>query len=257
MTKKQEDWEAILSTNDLPLEDRVSPVFSSDDIKKATGGREPRLVCSMDSRKSVPEILRKQGLFVLPVQNGKYRLVKGKGYQHLPAIERPPKKWKHQIGFELTTRHGGSGEDPHLLHAYNTGLLSKFTDIDELYQTTAGRRYSTEFEFCVGDSRPLRVNSVQFQVDGLFEGPDDIVVVEAKAGSRDDFITRQLYYPYRHYRKEANKSIRTIFFIYDEDEETYSLWEYGFSDPYDYASIELQEAQRFRITPTEHRLDEF
>jgi hypothetical protein len=257
MTKKQEAWTAILAEYGLELDRYVSPPVTADQIKQATDGEEPRIVCSMDSRASVPDVLRERGLFVLSVRNGEYRLVEGKGYEDLPPIDDAPEPWSHEIGFDLVTRHGGSGEDPYLLHAYNTGLLSDFTGIDSLYQTTAGRRYSTRFEFTVGPSRSLTVDGVQFQVDGLFEGPDDIVVVEAKAGARDDFIIRQLYYPYRHYKEQTDKNIRTIFFVHDETNGIYNFWEYRFNDPSDYASIELQQAEKFQISPTHHTLNEY
>ncbi|WP_416838757.1 type II restriction enzyme [Haloferax sp. DFSO52] len=257
MTKKQDDWQAILDHLDLTFENGVSSTFDSVDIKYATGDREPRLVCSMDSRSSVPPVLKNDDLFVLPVRNGVYRLVQGKGYEELPFIDGAPTSWNNKIAFDLVTRHGGEGEDPHLLHAYNTGLLSNFLGIDELYQTTAGRRYSTAFKFRVGDSKTISVDGVQFQVDGLFEGENDIVIVEAKAGSRDDFITRQLYYPYRHYATEHDKTVRTVFYIYDESAGVHFLWEYSFDDPHDYTSLFVERSGKYRIDDPQSNLSEF
>lgn len=256
MGLKQDAWKAILSSYDLTLSQRVSPEVTAQEIKDATGGREPRLVCSMDSRHSVPEVLQQRGLFVLPVRNGVYRLVEGKGYEELPSIDGSPETWAHSLWFNFATREG-SGEDPHLLYTYNTGLLSEFTGVDSLYQTSVGRRRSTRFEFKVGPSRPLTVEGVQFQVDGLFESSDEIIVVEAKVGAREDFLIRQLYYPYRHYDEETTKGVRTVFFVYDEDSDIYNFWDYHFNDPYDYASVELQGARKFRISPTEPDLDEY
>jgi hypothetical protein len=99
----------------------------------------------------------------------------------------------------------------------------------------------------VGSSRPIPVNSVQFQVDGLFESKDEIVIVEAKAGTRDDFIIRQLYYPYRHYAAEHDKTIRTVFYIYDEGTGVNYLWEYSFDDPQDYTSLTVERSEKYRI----------
>jgi hypothetical protein len=257
MTKKQEDWKAILSHLDPTFDEGVSPKFDSADIKEATGGREPRLVCSMDSRSAVPPVLEESGLFVLPVRNGVYRLVKGRGYEKLPPIDGPAHRWEDSIGFDLVTRYQGRGEDPALLHAYNTGLLSDFLDVDDLYQTTAGRRYSTDFEFRVGPSREIAVDSVQFQVDGLFESKDDIVIVEAKAGVRDDFIVRQLYYPYRHYAAEHNKTVRPVFYVYDEKAGVHSIWEYDFEEPKDYTSLTVERRGKFRIGGGQRDISEF
>lgn len=257
MTKKQEDWQAILNHCDLEIVDGVSPEFDSQDIKEATGGREPRLVCSMDSRESVPPVLENRNLFVLPVRNGVYRLVEGKGYEELPLVEGASRTWNHDIGFNLVTRCGGSGEDPHLLHTYNTGLLSSFLGIEELYQTTTGRRYSTEFEFCVGSSRRISVDGVQFQVDALFEGESDIVIVEAKAGKRNDFIIRQLFYPYCHYATMHDKTVRTVFYVYDEDTSVHRLWEFTFDDPQNLSSLTRRRSRKFRIDAIQRDISEY
>ena len=55
-----------------------------------TSDREVRVIAKIDSREDLPQILRDKELFVLPIKNGEYILVKGEGYHDLqpaPKIE--------------------------------------------------------------------------------------------------------------------------------------------------------------------------
>lgn len=255
MTLKEQAWSKIREQKDIEWENGVSSKISSSDIKEITG-EEPRLVSSMDSRDKVPEALAKDDLFVLPVNNGEYKLVEGKGYHNLEPMEDEPIVHESSIPFELATTTGES-EDRYVKHAFNTGLISRFTGINQLFQGISSRKYSDEFSFHVGENGPITASSVQFQVDGLFEGEDSVVIMEAKADARDNFLIRQLYYPYRHYGDNINKKMKSIFFLYDKEEDTYNFWEYSFRDPNDYSSIQLERSQSYRIEKTDVDVEEY
>jgi len=257
---KKTAWEDILDEHALSLNQGVSPPLTSQEIKAATDGEEPRTVCYMDSRESVPDSLHQDDLFVLPIENGVYKLVEGKGFADLPKIETSIERWEHEIPFEFDT-NDGSGEDQYLQYAFNTGLIDEFTDSDNLYSTSSGRRHSNRFRFNVGRSQPITAEGVQFQVDGLYEGPDQIIIVEAKVNRggerRRDFLIRQLYYPYRHYNALSEKTVRTVFMVYNQNADLYQFWEYSFDSETDYASISLETSQRYRIQSQQSRLSQF
>src|SRR3989442_11963349 len=106
-----------------------------------------------------------------------------------------------------------------------------------------GRKFSPPFSFRVDGSPVLHVDGVQVEIDGGFEGEHTFVALEAKVNRGDDFIIRQLYYPFRFWQetfkaKGAVKEVRPIFFVYDSPSETYNFWEYRFQDPADYESIQ-------------------
>lgn len=255
MTVRDEAWTALLDALDIRIDRKVSNEITAQDIKDVTG-REPRIVCSMDSHDKLAAPLQDRGMFVLPVRNGVYRLVQGLGYHDLEAPSGDVEEHHSTIPFEFVTTTGAA-EDRYLQYAYNTGLLSEFTGYDDIYQTSVGRKFSNAFRFRVGDSRPLDVEGVQFQVDGLFEGHEAVLIVEAKADQRESFIVRQLYYPYRHYDGDADKDIRTFFFLHDDDNDRYKFWEYVFRDPEDYASIQLRQAKEYVVRRREPDLQEF
>lgn len=69
-------------------------------------------------------------------------------------------------------------------------------------------------EFFVGPVGPVGVKTgVQVEVDLGCEGRRDIVLIEAKVGQPQDFIIRQLFYPYRKWKPEIpQKRVRPWFF---------------------------------------------
>jgi hypothetical protein len=72
------------------------------------------------------------------------------------------------------------------------------------------------------------------------------LIIEAKNRKCDDFLIRQLYYPYRLWRsKVTNKRIIPIFLTISND--VFSFFIYRFTDELNYNSIELIEQKNFII----------
>jgi hypothetical protein len=67
----------------------------------------------------------------------------------------------------------------HLDYAYAASLIRTFTEDPSLVLTIRGRKYTPEFEFYVG-KQPIKVSSVQTEVDAGYEGKNQVVLVEAK-----------------------------------------------------------------------------
>ena len=62
----------------------------------------------------------------------------------------------------------------------------------------------------------------------------------------EDFIIRQLYYPYRHWKTKITKEIIPIFFTYDNG--IYNIFIYKFDDLNNYNSIKLKFVKRFVLS---------
>jgi hypothetical protein len=68
-------------------------IINAEQIKQATtqftktNEREVRILCKQDSRENRPEIFIENNLFLLPVKNGEYAIVKGEGYIDIPEIQ--------------------------------------------------------------------------------------------------------------------------------------------------------------------------
>ena len=237
MSGLHEAWELI------PLEGELSLV-SATDIKRLTG-EEPRLMTKWDHSARLPPALKRAGKFILPIKNGHYAVLTGVGY-HAPEPCPPPINHPRQHTFELVTSREGTSESQYLDLAYNSGLFSHFLDEPLLYPTIRGRKYSPSFELRVG-AHNLSVASVQLEVDIGYEGPDCIVLVEAKIGECEDFHLRQLYYPYRSWLSLSSKRVRPVFFTYEPATAIYRFREYAFDPPEVYQTPRLVKATAYRL----------
>ena len=247
MNKYWKPWEEIISILETGPYSGSVRVITAVQIKKWSG-LEPRLMTKFDKRDEMPPALLERKLFILPVTNGKYGLAPGDGFFDLPGI--PGQETVHccTLPFQLESSDYGNSEAGRVDMAFNSGLLSRFTGIDRLYPTIRGRKYSPRFTFRVGEVDFPPVKSVQVEVDGGYEGRDQIVLLEAKVGRWDSFHLRQLYYPYRFWTEAVpKKRIRPIFFMFDPADSLYYLYEFEFEDPYDYLSVRCIRAVKYRL----------
>jgi len=210
----------------------------------SVGQKEVRILCKHDSREDRPDIFIKKNLFLLPVKNGKYVIVKGEGYVDIPAIEKTQEIYQSQLDFALDTSLVGDSEMQHLDFAYASSLIRTVMNDDTLVLTIRGRKYTPEFSFFVGKHQ-IQVQSVQTEVDAGYEGKSQVVLVEAKNSKTQNVIIRQLYYPFRQWQTHTTKPVVTLFF--EKRADTYSIWNFRFKDIRDYNSIELVMSGRFRI----------
>lgn len=209
-----------------------------------TGEKEVRILCKMDSRSDLPAIMRDNGLFLMPVKNGNYAIVKGEGFMDIPDIEGDPEEYQTKLDFDLDTSLIGNSEMQHLDFAYASSLIRTFTDDSSLVLTIRGRKYTPEFTYKIGNAT-LETASVQTEVDAGYEGRDKVVLVEAKNTSTKNTIIRQLYYPYRQWSEHTNKKVITLFF--EKRLNEYLIWQYEFTDKNDYNSVKLIKSKKYKI----------
>jgi hypothetical protein len=245
MNKSFTHWDKIFDTK--KFDTSVDLHFISADEIKAITSAEPRILAKMDSSNDVPPIFKKYGYFLLPVKNGQYAIVRGNGFHELEKREAST-EYTSRIRFALTTAGRGMSEMQYLDYGFNSGALEHILASDQpLYQSIRGREYTKPFSFNVGTSH-LDTGSVQIEVDAGFEGEDKIVLMEAKVKTPEDFIIRQLFYPYNHFRAIApQKEIIPVFFTYEPKEKSYNYWIYEFVDAGNYNSIQLKERRSLTI----------
>ncbi len=233
----------------IDLRNDVSFV-TAQEIKQFTGKTEPRILAKMDTEDDLPDVFRRSGVFVLPIDRRTYAIVHGSGYHNTEQMN-GASPTIHEATLPLTliemAEKGPTSEGRYLEHAYNTGLLERFLDVKPLFGYLSGRTITPQFSFFVGGVK-LEVKGAQIELDRAYVDGGQIVIAEAKIGIPRSFIIRQLYYPFRTYSaQEPNRAIRTILFAYDNQAQTYNLWEYRFTDPSRYNSIELVKSGRFRF----------
>lgn len=246
MTIKQDAWEKLIQYKKIDLSKQTN-FITSEEIKKITG-EEPRLMAKFDSFKELPPSFKKHKVFILPLRNSQYVIVKGTGFHNLEPVKENTKIFKSRLPFKLLSHDQGESEMQHIDYAYNSGLVEEFANRGNLYLTIRGRKYSPAFEFKVDGSPVLKAQSVQVEVDAGFEGRKNIVVVEGKIHTPEDFIIRQLYYPFRFWKAIIpEKEVLPIFFTFDSSSKSYNFWEYRFKNPNNYESIELIRNSTFQI----------
>ncbi len=246
-------WEVIFKHHNI-LEHNFNEApfyITAEQIKRATAHftrtneREVRILCKQDFREDRPRVFIENDLFLLPVRNGEYAIVRGEGYVDIPSLTGAEiVEYKNKMDFNLDTSRVGNSEMQHLDFAYATSLVRTFLGDDTLVLTIRGRKYTPRFSFRVGSQR-IAVEGVQTEVDAGYEGREQVVLIEAKNSYTDNVIIRQIFYPFRQWQYHTSKKVKTLFF--EKREGLYSFWEFDFADPDDYNSIRLVKSGRFKI----------
>ncbi|QLH08922.1 type II restriction enzyme [Candidatus Nitrosotenuis sp. DW1] len=240
--RKLEKWSDIVTKLDLNLNEKTN-IVTAKQIKSITG-EEPRLMAKIDQREDLPSIFKKHNVFILPLDRQSYAILQGKGYHTLEPMDFDGEKYLTDNPFPVSSA-GIESESTYLDYAYATGLLSRFTHVDNLFLATRGRRTTPQFDFSVGGTN-LSVKGAQIEIDAGYENVEQIVLVEGKIGVPNTFIIRQLYYPYRAVHSDK-KSTRTIFFCYDPKEYAYLFYEYDFQSPFQYDSMKFVRSGKYNI----------
>ncbi|OIO30848.1 hypothetical protein AUJ77_01735 [Candidatus Nomurabacteria bacterium CG1_02_43_90] len=245
-------WKKIFEDYKITKHDfSKSPFYiSAKDIKKSvqdfknTAEKEVRILCKMDTRESVPDVMKENGLILLPVKNGYYVILKGEGYLDIPDIKGDAEIYNTKLDFDLDTAKIGNSEMQHLDFAYASSLIRTFMEDPTLVLTIRGRKYTPEFSYKIGN-QTIETQGVQTEVDAGYEGRDKIVLIEAKNSSTKNTIIRQLYYPYRQWSEHTNKKVFLLFFEKRVDE--YLIWQYEFKKKDSYDSIKLVKSKKYKI----------
>nr|WP_051044111.1 hypothetical protein [Baaleninema simplex] len=135
------------------------------------------------------------------------------------------------------------------------------TDIleEETLFTVFGRMSTGRFDYEIYNSRTntnqnVTVENAQCEVDGGFEGASKFAIIEAKCQSVDDFIIRQLYYPYRLWKLKLSKEVVPIFLSISNN--IFTFYVFKFYDLYQYNSIQIKSMHRYCIGQYEIELSD-
>ncbi|OGI17018.1 MAG: hypothetical protein A3J63_03235 [Candidatus Moranbacteria bacterium RIFCSPHIGHO2_02_FULL_40_12b] len=229
-----------------PFPISASQIKNSVQRFKQTAEKEVRILCKQDTRKSRPKVFQNNDLFLLPVKNGFYNIIKGDGYVDIPKITSKEIIYSSKLAFNLDTSQVGDSEMQHLDFAYASSLIRTFMGDQTLVLTIRGRKYTPNFSFFVNKQK-INVSSVQTEVDAGYEGKNQVVLVEAKNSKTTDTIIRQLYYPFKQWQIHTKKKVVTLFFEKDHKTGIYSIWKFEFKNVNDYSSIKLVKSGRYKI----------
>ena len=81
------------------------------------------------------------------------------------------------------------------------------------------------------------MRNAQIEIDGGYEGQTKLALIEAKNTKCEDFLIRQMYYPYRAWADRISKTVVPIFMTFSND--VFSFFVYEFQEQGAYNSLVL------------------
>ena len=114
-------------------------IITAEQIKQATAHfkktneKEVRILCKQDSREVRPQVFIDHNVFLLPIRNGEYAIVKGEGYVDIPSIDTEAIIYTSKLDFKLDTSKVGNSEMQHLDFAYAASLIRSFLNCNSQY----------------------------------------------------------------------------------------------------------------------------
>lgn len=245
-------WEALFERYDIlsRIEAEGKFIISASQIKEY---REPRLMAKFDHGINLPQIFAENDLAILPISRGDYVISYFKAYQPFETLDTTITRTRLPFGLQSFDMNNIPSEAIAINAALASGMLSDFLGEDLLYPTVAGRMGSGQFDFYIQNSHTkmpteVSVNNSQIEIDAAFEGGKSLALFEAKRDLSDDFLVRQLYYPFRTWSSRITKRVRPIFLVYSNG--IFHLYEYEFSNPDLYNSLVLIRHKNYSIEDT-------
>ena len=252
MSKNDEAWEKLFREHEIFSRVERDGFFkiSAAQIKKF---REPRLMTKFDHKINLPKIFSSNNLSILPVTRGDYLIGHFDTWQKFEGIDSPIIRASLPQHLQTLDSENIFSEAVALNCAFASGIIADFTGAEKIFPTVAGRMSSGVFDFKINDTqknfrRAVNVNNSQIEIDAAFEGKNFLTLLEAKRDLSEDFLIRQLYYPYRAWQNKITKPIKTIFLVYSNG--IFYLREYFFEEPSNYNSLRLVRQKRYSVENT-------
>ena len=230
--------------------------ISSDQIKEF---REPRLMAKFDHKNNLPKIFQDNKLSILPITRGEYVIGNFDCYHEFETANEKIFKFSLPNYIQSLDCENIFSESIALNVAFAAGIIADFIEDEEIISTVAGRMSSGTFDFDIinrknNSSYNLQVQNSQIEIDAAYEGLKYLAIFEAKRELAEDFLIRQLYYPYRTWSEKIAKSVKTVFFVYSNG--IYRLYEYKFENPQNYNSLKLVKQKNYSVEDTTINLEE-
>ena len=250
-------WQKIFEKYDILSHVAQNKIFriSSTQIKEF---REPRLMAKFDHNANLPPIFAKNNLSILPVTRGNYVIGEFNCYKKFENLTEKICKVSLPDYIQSLDCENIFSETIALNIALAAGIIEDFVEDEKIISTVAGRMSSGTFNFEISGSNNslynIQVQNSQIEIDAAFEGIQHLALFEAKCDIAEDFLIRQIYYPYRTWREKISKPVKTIFLVYSNG--IYRLYEYFFENPQNYNSLKLINQKNYSVEDTRINLEE-
>ncbi len=249
MSKSKNDiaWEQIFEKHKIiekiSIEGHIS--ISSTDINKF---REARLMTKFDHKSQLPKLFADNNFSILPTSRGGYVIGTFDTFCDFNTDDIDVSKIEFPTFLESLDHKDITSEATAINCAFVTKILHDFTGEDNLLPTVSGRMSSSSFDFNINSSKGLfkvSVGNSQIEIDGGYEGDNSLNLIEAKNYISEDFLVRQLYYPYKLWNNKITKQVRPIFLTYTNG--IFHLREYTFVNVNHYNSLVLVKQKKYAV----------
>lgn len=251
-------WESLFEVHHILDEINKNGVYKIS-AKVINTKREARLMTKFDHHIQLPSIFKQNHLTIQPDSRGSYIIGRFKSYESLPKesftdIQEVP----FPNNIDTINPTNIYSESCAILCAYNTGIIADLLE-EETKFTVSGRMSTGKFSYLINSTQDesiyeVTVDNSQCEIDSGFEGDNILAIIEAKNQTVDDFLVRQLYYPYRLWKSKTKKQVIPIFLFYSND--IFSFYIFRFKDDNCYNSIELVKQKKYQIGSNDIELDD-
>ena len=209
-------WEQIFEKYHIlkELSDKGSFSISANQIKEF---REPRLMTKFDHRVNLPKIFLDNGLAILPVTRGDYVISSFEAYREFEEPSGDVRRVSIPAYLQSLMPQFLVSEAISLNCAHACGILGDFLEDEAIVPTVSGRMGSGDFAFDINTAsgvKRLTVSNSQIEIDAAYEGIHSLSLFEAKRDLSDDFLIRQLYYPFCVWSRRVAKPVKPVFLIF-------------------------------------------
>jgi hypothetical protein len=249
MSKSKNDiaWEKIFDKYKIvnKVLNEGHTVISSTQINEF---REARLMTKFDHRSQLPKLFADNNLSILPTSRGGYVIGTFETFSDFNTDDIEVTPIEFPTFLESLDYRDITSEATAINCAFVSKILHNFTEEENLLPTVSGRMSSSSFGFKINSSKGLfkvNVGNSQVEIDGGYEGDNSLNLIEAKNYISDDFLVRQLYYPYKLWSGKIQKQVRPIFLTYTNG--IFHLREYVFTNINHYNSLVLVKHKKYAV----------
>lgn len=248
-------WQKLFDKYHILYEVKQNGHFyiSANQIKEF---REPRLMTKFDHKINLPAIFSENNLAILPITRGDYIISSFSAYKEFEVPSADTQKISIPAHIQSFMSQFLVSETIALNCANACGILNDFLEDDDIVSTVNGRMGSGKFSFNIETAfgtEKVNVANSQVEIDAAYEGINSLSLFEAKRDLSDDFLIRQLYYPFRIWNKRITKPIKSVFLVFSNG--IFYLYQYQFDDQEYYNSLRLIKQKNYIIATEIHLTD--
>lgn len=218
--------------------------------------REARLMTKFDHKSQLPKLFSDNNLSILPISRGDYVIGNFETFCDFNKEDIEISPINFPTFLESLDYRFITSEATAINCAFVSKILNDFTGEDSLLPTVSGRMSSSAFNFDIKSTKGLfkiNVDNSQIEIDGGYEGDISLNLIEAKNYISDDFLVRQIFYPYKLWQGKVKKQVRSIFLTYTNG--VFHLREYAFANPDYYNSLILVKHKKYVVQASSFNLE--